>query len=98
MKDEASQENSLGDGDGAGARRKDQGGGVQRERGLHGDGGAVEDDGPPVIDDECVTDSSPRGRQNLLFVTGKRKGRPKKGILPDGIVQLRILNFINKLK
>ena len=38
----------------------------------------------------------PGGGHGLLVVTGKRRGRPKKGIVPDGLVQLRIQNFVTK--
>ena len=38
----------------------------------------------------------PGGGHGLLVVTGKRRGRPKKGIVPDVLVQLRIQNFVTK--
>jgi hypothetical protein len=33
------------------------------------------------------------GVMDVLVFTGKKSGRPKKGIVSDGLVQLRIQNF-----
>ena len=53
----------------------------------HGHGGAADVRGERL---------GPGGGHGLLVVTGKRRGRPKKGIVPDGLVQLRIQNFVTK--
>ena len=63
-----------------------------------GGGGGVQEDGQPVPDDDdgCRASLGPGGGHGLLVVTGKRRGRPRKGIVPDGLVQLRIQNFVTK--
>ena len=43
-----------------------------------------------------VASPGPKGGCGLLVVTGKRKGRPRKDIVPDGLVQLRIQKFGTK--
>ena len=67
-----------------------QHGGVQ-------DGGGGQEDGQPGVAADGRGESHGPGRgHGLLVVTGKRRGRPKKGIVPDGLVQLRIQNFVTK--
>ena len=58
---------------------------VHADGGRKGDSGAADLDGQSV-DDDRVTITRTGGRQNLLVVTRKRRGRPKKGISPDGLV------------
>ena len=69
-----------------------------QERGGVQDGGDEQEGGgqPGVAADGCGERHGPGGGQGLLVVTGKRRGRPKKGIVPDGLVQLRIQNFVTK--
>ena len=59
------------------------------------DGGGGQDDGQPDADKHGESLGPGRG-DGLLVVTGKRRGRPRKGIVPDGLVQLRIQNFVKK--
>ena len=59
--------------------------GMEQCGGVHnggGDGG--QEDGQPGGDDGCRATPGPGGGHGLLVVTGKRRGRPKKGIVQDG--------------
>ena len=58
-----------------------------------GEGGAA--DGQPVGDDGRGEVQGPGGGHSLLVVTGKRRGRPRKNIVLDGLVQLRIQNIVS---
>ena len=58
-----------------------------------GEGGGA--DGQPAGDDGRGEVQGPGGGHSLLVVTGKRRGRPRKDIVPDGLVQLRIQNFVS---
>ena len=58
--------------------------------------GMVQDDEQPGDDDEYPTVPVPSSGRNLLLVTGKRWGRPRKGIVLDGLVQLQIQNCFSK--
>ena len=53
------------------------------------DGGGGQGDGQQGVDADGRGESHEPGRgHGLLVVTGKRRGRPRKGIVPDGLVQL----------
>ena len=60
--------------------------------------GEVQGDGQPDDADQEHVNPGPSRGQNRLVVTGKRRGRPRKGIVPDGLVQLQIQNFGSKFQ
>ena len=68
----------------------------QRERVCDGGGGGDGDGQQGVDDDDRGENKGPGGGHGLLVVTGKRRGRPMKGIVPESLVQLWIQNVIKK--
>ena len=57
------------------------------------DRGGGQDDGQPEVYADVHGESLGPGRgHGLLVVTGKRRGRPRKGIVPDGLVQSKTLS------
>ena len=67
---------------------------IEHRDGVLGGGEGGGADGQPVGDDGRGAVQGPGGGHSLLVVTGKRRGRPRKNIVPDGLVQLRIQNFV----
>ena len=67
---------------------------VQRE-GVQA-GGAGQGDGQTGVAADGRGENNGPGGHGLLVVTRKKRERPKKGIVPDGLVQLRIQNFVTK--
>ena len=73
--------------------------GREQSGGVHGGGGDGEqEDGEPGGDDGCRASPGPGGGHGLLVFTAKRRGRPKKAIVPDGLVQLRNQNKMRGIK
>ena len=70
---------------------------TEQREGVHDGGGGGHGDGQQGVDDDDRGENQgPGGGHGLLVVTGKRRGRSRKGIVPDGLVQLRIQNFVKK--
>ena len=67
---------------------------IEHQEGVLGGGEGGGADEQPVGDDGRETVQGQGGGHGLLVVTGKRRGRPRKNIVPDGLVQLRIQNFV----
>jgi hypothetical protein len=67
--------------------------------GVLGGGEGGDADGQPAGDDGCGEVQGPGGGHSLLVVTGKRRGRPRRNIVPDVLVKLwirKIVNIISK--
>jgi hypothetical protein len=60
---------------------------IEHRDGVLGGGEGGGADGQPAGDDGRGEVQGPGGGHSLLVVTGKRRGRPRKDIVPDGLVQ-----------